>query len=106
MQVKQMQEARLDITNDNQMYQALYRFLANIQLNNGDLTNAVKHGYNSNVSCFGIINILSTIFAEPEDKLYCRPIEDGIAYLPGIVVPLSVVVKTCTVMERVEYRNW
>ena len=39
---------------------------------------------------------------EPEDELYCRPIVDGIAYLPGIVVPLSSVAETCSVVEPYE----
>ena len=42
---------------------------------------------------------------EPEDELYCRTIVDGIAYLPGFRVPLSVVVETCSVVEPVEPKN-
>jgi len=69
-ELKALQEARLEIDDTNQMYQAIYNFIQGRNLNNGDLENSVKYGYNRNVSCFGIVNILSTIFSEPEDRLY------------------------------------
>jgi len=72
MQLKeQLNSVSVEVSNNNELYKAINKYLSSsFGLDRGDLENAVKHGYEGNVSCFGLINTLSTIFAEPEDKLF------------------------------------
>ncbi len=67
---------KLDITDNNQFYKAIYGWLNNSVIAKDDFKNAVKYGYEGNVSCFGMVNTLSTIFAKPEDKLFLKA-KDG-----------------------------
>lgn len=86
-----VQEMQLQVSESNQLYNAIYKFLNGSSLSKDKLSNAVEHGYEGNVSCFGIINTLSTIFAKPEDKLFIynkdksktevEPEEFGITFL-------------------------